>query len=111
MPKIDCPLGDAGVSMTQHGYYVCPTHGVVPYDWVIGAISGDRALTIMENWGVVVKRPKVKKERVDNGAPVSPGSSRIDDLLARLKTAMNPADKRKLRAALRKAGHVGGLKS
>ena len=106
MSNVLCPVCD-GATRHKDGYTTCDTHGILPYDWVRGAITRERALDMMEKWGVEIKRKKVK--RADDAAPAPKGT--VADLLNQLKVAMNPADKRKLRAALRKAGHTGGLKS
>lgn len=108
-----CPVCEGRIT-ENGGYYFCDSHGIMPYDWVVGNIGRDKALDMMEKWGLEIKRPKREKvvrtrESDDTPAP-APVKGDVTSLLNQLKLAMNPVDKRKLRAALRKAGHTGGLK-
>lgn len=104
MIKVACPSCNARAEL-ESGYYLCKVHGVVPYDWAMGTINQSKALDMMEKWGVQVKRPK----KVD--APTAePVRGDVASLLNRLKVAVNPVDKRQLRAALRKLGHKGGAR-
>lgn len=113
MAKILCPVCDGRITASG-GYYSCDTHGIMPYDWVVGAISRDKALDMMEKWGHEIKRKKKLKvvtlETLNEMHTPAPKGD-VASLLNQLKVTTNPVDKRKLRAALRKAGHKGGLKT
>jgi hypothetical protein len=110
-----CCICEGPITM-ENGFYVCDTHGVMPYDWAVGTITRDKALDAMEKWGADTSqaRKKIKKARAvepnEDDERSAPKGGAIADLINQLKLAMNPADKRRLRQALRKAGHVGGLK-
>lgn len=108
-----CPIPSCHARLElDHGYHSCDEHGVIPYGYVAGEFGTEKALAMMAEWGVgdaqaAKRRAKPPK---DVQAPVStPGG--VQALLNQLKTALNPADKRRLRAQLRKLGHKGGARA
>ncbi len=97
---------------------MCPTHGIVPYDFAIGVMGRDKALDMLSKWGVDVgDAPKALQRAAKRVArpPVVPGRDEVPagtvaSLLGALRVETNPVEKRKLRARLRAAGHTGGLR-
>jgi hypothetical protein len=100
-----CPVCRGHVTKTERGFYTCARHGVMPYEYIRGRLSLDQALKMMADWGTA-ERPR----RVSRPPAVTAPRSDIEALLNQLRNAVNPADKRKLRARLRAAGHVGGAR-
>jgi hypothetical protein len=109
MTKTRCPICDGRIS-EDGGYYLCERHGVMPYDWAVGNMAHAQALKMMANWGVIPKEKKSRRPAPVDDAPAAAPAKGVDALLVQLRNATNPVDKRRLRQALRKAGHVGGLK-
>lgn len=112
--KTSCPICDGAVGEAR-GFFSCESHGIVPYDWAVGTITRDKALAMMAKWGHEVPR---KAAKAVSRPPTPPDESRaqgtppkgVAALLAALRVETNPADKRRLRAKLRAAGHTGGIR-
>lgn len=67
-----------------------------------------RSLVTFTETKPVPRPPETKRAAVPSIPAYDSGT--VPELLNKLKTCSDPRDKRRLRAALRKAGHTGGLK-
>jgi hypothetical protein len=110
--KVRCPICNARTT-GDRGYTLCDEHGVIPYGWVAGELTHEKTLDMMSRWGIAVPAQAAKrraKPDEDASAPDSTPAG-VSALVNQLKTALNPADKRRIRAQLRRLGHKGGSRA